>query len=69
MNATQPKLLTFPWHDYGYANGWPVAEWPPRRVKACLKLKHKREGREVGRCVWSTTCRQCRYTYRVDSSD
>ena len=61
----QPKPLT----DLGWQNGWREA---PQIVKDCTAKNHVRErdgGAARYHCVTVVTCRECGYTYRVDSSD
>lgn len=50
--------------DLGYANGW--GEETPDIVKQC---NHAVRSREISRCLTEYKCWECRYIYKVDSSD
>lgn len=49
--------------DYGYANGWVST---PEQVKKC---NHKKESETIGNCLTKITCKECGFTYKIDSGD
>lgn len=49
--------------SYGYANGW------SKTPDVIAKCKHKVERKEIGRCLNEYTCKECGYSYKVDSGD
>lgn len=57
--------------NLGYMNGWTVEQWDKYHN---IKTKCKEEGHKLEvesdnvRCVTTTTCNECGYTYKVDSS-
>lgn len=52
--------------DLGYMNGWKET---PKIVKMCDKEKHDIRFDKVGRCVTQVTCKNCGYSYKIDSGD
>jgi transposase-like protein len=58
--TTQPPLK-----DLGFANGWSSI---PYLVSYCPP-EHHRIVKNEGRCLTRVTCKECGYTYLVDSSD
>ena len=52
--------------DLGYANGWGETK---EIVDICESLKHKKEIIRIGQCLTQYICRECGYSYKVDSTD
>jgi len=57
--------------NLGWANNWKET---PEVVLKCREQEHPEKGLTEGqadhvRCVSTSTCRLCGYTYKVDSSD
>lgn len=58
--------------ELGYANAWFLLggiDDTPAIVLKCRKLDHKLDRKTVGRCITQVICRECGYSYHVDSSD
>jgi hypothetical protein len=53
--------------NLGYMNGW--GSKVPAEVELCKLKGHKRDKKEVGRCVNEYSCKICEYKYKIDSSD
>lgn len=52
--------------DLGCCNGWSSR---PNILDECQKKQHVTESVELGRCYYRVTCKECGYTYTIDSSD
>ena len=49
--------------NFGYANGWTLI---PEKVKNCIHVKSEEN---IGKCLTKITCKQCGFTYKIDSGD
>ena len=54
--------------DLGYANSWPAGQ-VPAVILSCQDKKHQREIHTIGNCLTQYTCKECNYTYKIDSGD
>lgn len=61
--GTEVKL-----RDLGTMNDWPQNKYP-REYWHCVGEKHQRDSRTTGRCLTQYSCKICKITYAVDSSD
>jgi hypothetical protein len=52
--------------DLGYVNGW---KRRPRLVGVCNSKGHRKEYKNIGRCVEEVRCKTCGYKFRIDSGD
>jgi hypothetical protein len=49
--------------NYGYANGWVTI---PEKVKDCIHVKIEER---IDRCLTKITCKECGFSYKIDSGD
>jgi hypothetical protein len=53
----------------GWMNGWKQDGPEYKATKECRDKKHNPKEVNGGRCVSVVTCTECKYEYRIDSSD
>jgi hypothetical protein len=53
----------------GWMNGWKQDGEEYKVVKECSNKKHQAKEVNGGRCVSVVTCEECKYVYKIDSSD
>ena len=54
--------------DLGWMNGWVSDGEEMALIEHCQELGHDVVECGGSGCVWRVTCRECGYTYRVDST-
>jgi hypothetical protein len=53
----------------GWMNGWTKDGEERKIVKECQDKKHRPKEVGSGRCVSTIVCNECKYVYKIDSSD
>lgn len=54
--------------NLGTMNNWPLKKWP-KEYWHCINEGHQRDSQNNGRCLTIYSCKICKITYSVDSSD